>query len=186
MSLNAYYWLSVRDPVWDFVPYGMDTDIMVTISKPPDIDPELYKRPFRYGFLDSKEIYHIFFQLMWEFSSYRNDAWLGIGFILSFGLALNSFPYFLIKKYESTRASQICIFCLWCFFVPVFAYYKGAMKMFLNSDFSLPFDNLDQVLNEFPEWNLIHVKGYEDFFKTLAAQVIKQFIRGSYIIGKCL
>ena len=47
MSLNAWYWLSVRDPVWDFVPYGTDTDTLITISKPPDIDPELFKRPFR-------------------------------------------------------------------------------------------------------------------------------------------
>ena len=44
--------------------------------------------------------------------------------------------------------------------------------MFLNSDLSLPFDNLDQVLSKFPEWNLILVKGYEGYIKNLAMQVI--------------
>ena len=102
---------------------------------------------------------------------HRNDSWIGIGCILVLGIGLNSLPYFLVKNYENTRASRICIFCLWCFFVPVFAYYKGALKMFLNSDVTIPFDNLDQVVEAFPEWNLIHIKAYEAVFKYPASQV---------------
>ena len=43
--------------------------------------------------------------------------------------------------------------------------------MFFNSDFTLPFDNLEQVLKNFPEWNLVHIEGYEFVFKMPAMQV---------------
>ena len=91
--------------------------------------------------------------------------------MLIVGIVATSCPAFFWSKYKNTRASKICIFCLWGFFVPISAYYKGALKMFFNSEVSLPFEKLDQVLDVFPSWNLIMLKGMENHYKPLADQV---------------
>ena len=96
------------------------------------------------------------------------------------GIVCISVPAFITSGYESSWASRVCIFCMWAFFVPVFAYYKGALKMFFNSEVSLPFETLDQVLEVFPTWNLIMKNGLESNFKIPATQVIWMYFDSCY------
>ena len=43
--------------------------------------------------------------------------------------------------------------------------------MFFNSEVSLPFETLDQVLEVFPLWNLIILKGMDIHYKPFVDQV---------------
>ena len=51
------------------------------------------------------------------------------------------------------------------------AYYGGALTMFFVSEITLPFNTLRDVLQAFPEWNLVFVDGEESNFKIPADQV---------------
>ena len=64
---------------------------------------------------------------------------------------------------------------MWAFFVPISAYYKGALKMFFVSERTLPFETLEQVLKVFPTWNLVIIDSQEVFFKIPAMQVHTTF-----------
>ena len=48
MSLNAWSWIIERDDILDFVPVVKDNEILSVIPKPPDVDPGLFIRPFKW------------------------------------------------------------------------------------------------------------------------------------------
>ena len=60
---------------------------------------------------------------------------------------------------------------LWFFFVLINAYYGGALTMFFVSEITVPFNTLRDVLQVFPEWNLIFPTGADIVFKLPAFQV---------------
>ena len=51
------------------------------------------------------------------------------------------------------------------FFVLIQAYYGGEMTMFFATEIVPPFENLREVLQEFPKWNLVFTSGLEPYFK---------------------
>ena len=49
--------------------------------------------------------------------------------------------------------------------------YGGSMKAFFVNDITLPFDNMRDVLKDFPSWNLVYIYGNSAFFTVYANQV---------------
>ena len=148
MSLNAWLWTTERNKVLDFVyPNRIVATVLCYISKPSVLDYGLAIRPFTY------------------------KVWKSIGITLSGGLAVLFLPYFFIRGWEDMSANSIIKISLWYFFVLINAYYGGAMTMFFANEDVPPFENLRDVLQAFPKWNLVFTSGVENHFKVPADQV---------------
>ena len=152
IGINSWLWNKDRNEVVDFVvPNYIYRTILCYIPKPPEVDHWLVIRPF------------------------TNAVWLGIGCTLCLGLAAFFFPYFLINDWGNMNANSIIKFSLWFFFVLINAYYGGALTMFFASENSFSFKTLRDVLQAFPEWNLIISDGLTVFLKAPAYQVNKSY-----------
>ena len=80
-------------------------------------------------------------------------------------------PYYFVKNYENTSANKIIIFSIWGSFVLINAFYGGALTMFFVSEITIPFNDIRDVLKNFPAWNIIFMNGNDVYFKTWAIQV---------------
>ena len=146
MSLSGWTWRKDRYFL-DFVPFSLDKQILCMVPKFPEVDAGLFIRPF------------------------TDDVWKFIGIFSISGLVTLFVPYLFLNRWDNMRANHIIQTSLWMFFVLVNAYYGGALTMFFVSEITLPFNTLRDVLQVFPEWNLVYVKGAESNFKIPADQV---------------
>ena len=146
VSFSSWHWKKERYFV-DFVPFSLDRIILCLAPKFPEVDTGLFIRPF------------------------RNDVWKCIGIFVGCGLAILFIPYLFLNGWDNMKANHIIQISLWMFFFMVNSYYGGALTMFFVSEFTIPFNTLRDVLQVFPEWNLVFVKGYDPTFQIPADQV---------------
>ena len=148
MCINAWLWTVDRYEVLDFVrPNGISFTVLCHSLESSELDYGLAIRPF------------------------TPKVWRNIGITLIIGLALLCLPYFFIRGWDNMSANSITKLSLWIFFVLIHAYYGGAMTMFFANEIVPPFKNLRDVLQAFPEWNLVFTAGLEVYFKVPADQV---------------
>ena len=147
IGINGWIRNPARARVLEFVPIIKTAAILCYIPTAPEVDPGLFIRPF------------------------TNDVWHAIAIILSIGLIIFISPYFFVKGWGTMKANSIIEVSLWCFFVLINAYYGGALTMFFVSEITVPFNTLRDVLQVFPEWNLIFPTGADIVFKLPAFQV---------------
>ena len=148
MSPNPWLWTEERNKVVEFIcPNYIQINVLCYIPKTAELDYGLFIRPF------------------------TTNAWKSIGLILSGGSAFFFLPYIFIRGWDNMSANSITKLSLWIFFVLIHAYYGGAMTMFFANEIVPPFRNLRDVLQAFPEWNLVFTAGLEVYFKVPADQV---------------
>ena len=148
MSINSWFWTADRNEVLDFVrPIYSFSFVLCYIPKLSELDYGLAIRPF------------------------TPKVWKNIGITAIVGLVVLCLPYFFIRDWDNMSANSITKLSLWLFFVLIHAYYGGAMTMFFANEIIPPFKNLRDVLQEFPEWNLVFISGLEVYFKVPADQV---------------
>ena len=148
MSINSWLWTADRNEILDFVcPNLMISIVLCHSLKASELDYGLAIRPF------------------------TPKVWKNIGITVIVGLALLCLPYFFIRDWDNMSANSITKLSLWIFFVLIHAYYGGAMTMFFANEIVPPFKNLRDVLQAFPEWNLVFTAGLEVYFKVPADQV---------------
>ena len=63
-------------------------------------------------------------------------------------------PKIWISNYEKTESWMISTTIIWLCFVPLEAYYGGALTMFFTSEVTIPFETLTDVLEAYPSWKL--------------------------------
>ena len=68
-------------------------------------------------------------------------------------------------------APRIVKFQLYLSWFLMHSMYGGSMKAFFVNDITLPFDNMRDVLKDFPSWNLVYIYGNSAFFTVYANQV---------------
>ena len=148
ISINSWIWTTERNTVLEFArPNRITTYVLCYIPKTSELDYGLVIRPF------------------------TSNVWKGIGIILIGGLAFFFLPYFFIRGWDNMSANGMIKLSIWFFFVLINAYYGGALTMFFANEIDPPFENLRDVLQAFPQWNLVFTSGMEAHFKVLADQV---------------
>ena len=145
--LNSWAWFLQRYPILDHVPVSKEKLVLTYIPKPPEVDYELFVRPFRI------------------------EAWRAIFAIIFIGLLSFTLTQFTSKTYGVTISSRIVMFFGWSFFVLINAYYGGALTMFFASEVALPFETIRDVLKAIPTWTLLHIAGNQAVFEIPASQV---------------
>ena len=148
VSLIPWKWFNERSFV-DFVPITLKKIVLCTIPKFPAVDTGLFIRPF------------------------SDDVWKCIGIFVGSGLVILFIPYLFLNRWDNMKANHIIQTSLWMFFFLVNSYYGGALTMFFVSEFTIPFNTLRDVLQVFPEWNLVFIKGSDPAFKIPADQVFR-------------
>ena len=147
LTINAWMFPLYRNVILDFVPFTADRTILCLIPKLPEVDPGLFIRPF------------------------TNDAWTVVA-IVSFGsLAVLFVPYFFIDKWDDMRSNHIILTCLWVMYFLLEGFYSGALTMFFVDEITIPFNSFRDVLQAYPEWNIVFVNGLEVYIKVPADQV---------------
>ena len=142
MSINSWLWTADRNEILDFVqPNRMISIVLCHSLKASELDYGLAIRPF------------------------TPKVWKSIGVTLIVGLALLCLPHFFIRGWDGMSANSTIKLSLWLFFVLIQAYYGGAMTMFFATEIVPPFENLREVLQAFPKWNLVFTSGLEPYFK---------------------
>ena len=148
MSINAWRWTADRNKFLDFVrPIRTRSIVLCHSLEASELDYGLAIRPF------------------------TPKVWKNIGITAIVGLVVLWLPYFFIRDWDNMSANSITKLSLWFFFVLIHAYYGGALTMFFANEIIPPFKNLRDVLQAFPEWNLVFTSGLEVYFKVPADQV---------------
>ena len=148
-SLSTWLSTSPRDDVGDFsVIVDYDKYVAYLSLKPPKIDPGLFIRPF------------------------TNATWLVILAMFLTQFILFILPPILMKNRSEKKTEAAITLVAWFFFVVVHAYYGGALTSFFTAETKLPFETIEDVLTEVPDWRVLFLKGAEESFKGKALQVI--------------
>ena len=59
-----------------------------------------------------------------------------------------------MKSIQGNSASKFMIVCGWIFFFVIHSYYSSVMLAFFLVDPKIPFESLDEAVQNFPEWSL--------------------------------
>ena len=78
--------------------------------------------------------------------------------------------HFALPTTENTESRRILAFSIWTFFVVINAYYGGALTMFFTGTVTLNFETRRDVVQAYPDWNLIYKDGSQINFAILARQ----------------
>ena len=153
MSLSQWIWNSGRYELLDFISTTSSYDCLALTPSPPEVDFGLFIRPF------------------------RNDAWGGIGVVMSISLVIVMVPYAYLSYYEHTDGYMISSTSVWFFFLLVNAYYGGALTMFFTSEIGIPFNTIHDVMRAYPDHKLMMMDGNQVLFvyKALAVSVLYFF-----------
>lgn len=65
----------------------------------------------------------------------------------------------------------------WLFFVLIQAYYGGALTMFFTSEIPIPFNNIYDVMKDYPTWNLRMRAGNEALFQYKALEGDEEYAK---------
>ena len=129
MSLSAWLYQEQRSRVLSFSTLGTQVKFLVTTPQEPNIDFGLLVRPL------------------------TNSAWRGI-----VGVLLVTYLATIVIKSngsEDTTYKRMLAISTWIFFVLLNSFYGGAMTMFFANEVTLPFENIRDVLQAYPEWDLL-------------------------------
>jgi hypothetical protein len=146
LSLSQWVWNIERYGLVDFVSTNSDSVVLALTPQLPELDNGLFIRPF------------------------TNDAWAGVAVISLLILVLVTVPYAFISYYEYTDGYMITSTVAWYFFVLFNSYYGGALTMFFTTEVSIPFNSIEDVMNEYPDWKLKMMIGNDVHFQYKAAQ----------------
>ena len=69
--------------------------------------------------------------------------------------------HFVLPTTEDTESHRIMAFSIWTFFVVINAYYGGALTMFFTGTVTVDFETRRDVIQAYPDWNLIFKDGSE-------------------------
>ena len=146
ISLSQWVWNIERRGLFDFICTSSNRVALALTPQPPEIDPGLFIRPF------------------------RDDAWNGIAVVCVIMVVCLMVPFSLMKNYEQTESVNISVFSVWMFFVLINAYYGGALTMFFTSEITIPFNSIEDVMREYPDWKLKMMNGNDVHFQYKALQ----------------
>ena len=97
--------------------------------------------------------------------------------MVSFGSLVVLFtPYFFIDRWDDMRSNHIIATTLWVMYFLLEGFYSGALTMFFVDEITIPFNSFKDVLQAYPEWNIVYKDGLEVYIKVPADQVNFQFI----------
>ena len=169
--VNGDYHISLSQWVWNLERYELIDFVSTTTSFPclaltphaPEVDFGLFVRPF------------------------RNDAWAGIGVVFLISMVNILVPYAFLSYYEHTDGYMMSSTCIWFFFLMINAYYGGALTMFFTSEFGIPFETIEDVMKEYPDFKLMMMEGWDVFFvyKALAVSITILFYPFCNFISLC-
>ena len=160
LSLNKWTHYSVRFNVLDLVPILKDEHSakgLFTIPKPTMRDFGFFTRPFSIK--------------VWICLSLV----IGVSSLIIFGLNLCQIS-------EGKIGFQGIIFSLSVLFTVMYAYYGGALTMFLMTENEDIFSNLDEALYLFPEYKVMLRDGLQDRFWALNQRVITITLPSSDVV----
>ena len=89
-------------------------------------------------------------------------------------------PYFFIDGWDNMRSNQIMATTLWVMYFLLEGFYSGALTMFFVDEITIPFNSFKDVLQAYPEWNIVFGDGLETYIKVPADQVSFLFVYISY------
>ena len=69
------------------------------------------------------------------------------------------------------RSNQIMATTLWVMYFLLEGFYSGALTMFFVDEITIPFNSFKDVLQAYPEWNIVFGDGLETYIKVPADQV---------------
>ena len=122
VSLNVWIWFPERNDFLDFVPIAKEKFLLSLIPKPPEVDYDLFLRPF------------------------RSETWQVIVALLALLFALLAiFSMLEGQKIKIEFSKRILLFFNWGFFVLINAYYGGALTMFFAREAFI--NHVDYFLN---------------------------------------
>ena len=145
MSLTAWLYQEKRSKFLSFSHVDNRGLVLVATPNVPNIDFGLFLRPF------------------------TTSAWRGIVGVL----LVTYLTSFVIKSRDSDETptyQQILAMTTWLFFVLLNSFYGGAMTMFFANDITLPFENIRDVIQAYPEWELLLLKGTESTYTNYIQQ----------------
>ena len=85
-------------------------------------------------------------------------------------------PYFFIDGWDNMRSNQIMATTLWVMYFLLEGFYSGALTMFFVDEITIPFNSFKDVLQAYPEWNIVFGDGLETYIKVPADQVSFLFV----------
>ena len=143
-SISSWFWIADRFDLVEFYETGFNQMMLVIEPKMPEIDMGLFIRPF------------------------TEEAWKGILATFVSLTFVFLFPFILVKRYSSTDSYIIVGITGGIFYQLLNSYYGGALTMFFTSEISIPFNNKEDVMKEYPKWKLKSRDGEEVFFQARA------------------
>ena len=145
MSLSSWLYQEKRSKFLSFSTVDTREHVLVATPNVHNIDIGLFLRPL------------------------TTSAWRGIvGLLLV--IYLTSFVIKSRDSDETPAYQQILAISTGLFFVLLNSFYGGAMTMFFATDITLPFDNIREVIQASPEWELLLRKGMESTYTTYIEQ----------------
>lgn len=155
-SLNHWYWLPERQKVLDFVliDWGFNILAVSGIMK-SNFDPMLFLKPF------------------------QSSTWIMIAMTI-----LAQFILFKlgskVKKMDKKKmgcSKKLVELTIYFFFVLIHAYYGGALVMFFATEPEIPFNSLEDVLQNVPPWRLQYPRFEEILFKQNALRNVPVYVK---------
>ena len=132
LSLSAWIWNVERSSILSSAPAVSSRMQLLLTPKNPKTDFGLFLRPF------------------------TNDAWIAIAMLVLLSIACIGLPFLgNYSSVERTEGHQMMVVTVWYFFVLLNAYYGGALTMFFTSKARIPFVNIRDVMEAYPDWKLL-------------------------------
>ena len=72
--------------------------------------------------------------------------------------------HYVIPGTVGTESHRVLAFSIWTFFVLINGYYGGALTMFFTSTISMDLETRRDVIQAYPDWNLIFMDGDQMLF----------------------
>ena len=86
-----------------------------------------------------------------------------------------SLPQIWIAFYKKTESRLISVTVIWIFFVLLQIYYKAGLTMFFSSKDTFPFENLADVMKEYPDWGFKIMAGTEVIFERSSLAAVRPY-----------
>ena len=141
LTISTWQWFLERDSIADFVPVNKNREVLAKKSGRSATDFGLYMRVFTY------------------------DSWISI---LILALAI-SVCLLIVKSWAGRykRGRSLLVFILLIFFVVIRAFYGGALTKFFTVSVQEPFESKKDVLEAYPQYNLMIRDGYQNMYLLL-------------------
>ena len=111
-----------------------------------------------------------------KFRAFTNDAWIAIAFMSGVVALCKLISHVVLPTIKNTERHNIMAFSIWTFFVFFNAYYGGALTMFFTSTPTVDFETRRDVIQAYPDWNLIFKDGADISFAPLAIRGDPDFV----------